>query len=429
MTPLPTTKRRIPLAGKISSAVICQALLSAANLLVGLILIRRSSNEQYGFYVLATNAITLLVTLQTSFFSPALNHRLSHTEAAGQAAVTGGFLREQQRLLRWLAGVLLIAVPVVWLIDSLHALPLGLLACTVVTSLLVLKREFFRTLLFAHHQPQAVLRTDALYALLLVAGVLAATSSPWAALAALAGLGLASLISAQQFARTLAHRHPWNPKGLPGLLGDMAPLAVWATAGAAIHWMFSQGYVYLVAGTLEVATVATLSATRLLMMPINLMSVGIGSVLMPLSARWLHQQGASVLVRRLLACALGMAAMTCLYFGLVWLLKDWIFAAILKKQFQAGDTLLLFWGAIMLLAVVRDQLALYPVSRKRFKSLAANTLGSALLSLGGSYLAMKTWGAPGALAGLLLGEIANLSGVALMIVTDPARRAGLAQPQ
>ena len=47
-----TAARRASFAGMFSSAIVTQALLSAANLLVSLILIRRASDSQYGYFVL-----------------------------------------------------------------------------------------------------------------------------------------------------------------------------------------------------------------------------------------------------------------------------------------------------------------------------------------------------------------------------------------
>ena len=259
-------------------------------------------------------------------------------------------------------------------------------------------------------------------------GAFAASLTPQAALGAVLAMGAAALLCGRLYSRLIHRQDPWDDHGAPGLLREIAPLAAWATAGAAIHWTFSQGYIYLVAGTLGVTAVAAISATRLLMMPINLLSVGIGSSMMPLAARWLHQQGAQLLFRRLCLAALGMALTTLGYFAVLWLLRDWIFVTVLKKQFEDRDALLLLWGAILITTVVRDQFSYYLVARGRFKVLAANTLGSALLSLSCSYLAMLHFGTRGALFGMLAGEAINLLGVISMTLTDPAMRQAAPTP-
>ena len=56
----------------LSGAVLDQALLSAANFLVGLVLIRHTSDLQYGYYILVTNAFLLLTSLQNAYIAPAV---------------------------------------------------------------------------------------------------------------------------------------------------------------------------------------------------------------------------------------------------------------------------------------------------------------------------------------------------------------------
>ena len=69
------THRHFAFARLLGSAVVSQALLSAASLVIGLVLIRRTSDLQYGYFILASNAILLLASLQNAFFGPALAAR------------------------------------------------------------------------------------------------------------------------------------------------------------------------------------------------------------------------------------------------------------------------------------------------------------------------------------------------------------------
>ena len=52
-----------------SSALASQALLSATSFLVGLLLIRRTTDLQYGYYILVAGAILLATSLQASFIA------------------------------------------------------------------------------------------------------------------------------------------------------------------------------------------------------------------------------------------------------------------------------------------------------------------------------------------------------------------------
>lgn len=407
-------RRRFAFARLLSSAVVSQALLSAASFAIGLILIRSTTDVQYGYYILALNAILLLVSLQNAFFNPPLAIRLTRLDRLGRGELVGGLYREQRRLLPALGVITVVIALGLWYAEVLDAHTGPLVLATIAAALAILHREYFRMVLFAHRRPHDVLRTDIFYVVLMVAGVFVATLTPVPAVTAVFTLGLAAVASGILLSQALHRHEPWNTEGTQGILREIAPLAAWSTAGAAIHWTFSQGYIYLVAGTLDVAAVAAIAATRLLMMPVNLLSTGIGSLMLPLASGWLHQHGAPLLWRRLCLLALGLAAATLCYFAILWLLRDWIFSVVLKKQFAQRDELLMLWGAIFLVMVVRDQLVYLLAAQGRFRVLTFLTLVGAVISLATSYWGMLRFGVAGALVGILIGELINMTGIVIL---------------
>lgn len=407
-------QRQFAFARLLGSAVGSQALLSAASFAAGLLLIRLSSDLQYGSYILATGAILLLVSLQNALFAPTLAIRIQALDAPGRGALIGGLYRTQRHLLTIGGGVVAVAVLALWPAGVLgrHGGPLVLAAALATAA--VMQREFFRMVLFAHRRPLDVLRADGLFVLLMLAGVAAATLTPSPASFALLGLGLAALASVVPLAAALRRHEDWQRDVPRGLLREIAPVATWSTAGAAIHWSFSQGSLYLVAATLDVAAVAAIAATRLLLMPMNLLSTGIGSLMLPLASDWLQRHGPALLLRRLGVLALGLATLTLGYVALLWWWREPIFELLLRKQFAQRDTLLLLWGLIFLVMVVRDQLVYLLAAQARFRVLTLLTLGCALASLAVAYAAMGRLGASGALVGMLAGELLSVIGIVVL---------------
>jgi O-antigen/teichoic acid export membrane protein len=259
-----------------------------------------------------------------------------------------------------------------------------------------------------------VLRTDVSYVVILVLGIVAAIRTPQPAVSAIFVTALAAVASGIWTSGALKRHEPWNTRGMPGILREVAPLAIWSTAGAGIHWAFSQGYMYLAAATLDVTAVAAIAATRLLMMPVNLLSAGIGTLMLSMTTGWLHQHGLSVAFRRLTLFALGLGGISLCYFVLVWGLRDWIFADLLHKQFAQRDQLLLLWSTAFLCMVIRDQLLYLLVARERFRQLTSLACISASISLFAGYLMMQQWGVIGAPAGVLVGEVINLAGILIL---------------
>jgi O-antigen/teichoic acid export membrane protein len=417
--------RRGMLMRMFSSALTSQVLLSGASFAVALLLIRLTSDLQYGYFILVVGAIMLAVSLQNSFIAPVMINRMTRLSPRECGDLTGGIYREQWRVIAAAAGLALAATLTLWLlgtIDGPHAL---LTVAAVVGATMALRREFFRMVLLAYRRAHDVLRGDVVYIALLVPGVLLATSSRQPAAAAALALALAALVASLLLSRTLRRAEAWNTRGAPGILREIAPLGRWSTAGAAIHWSFNQGYTFLVAATLDVSAVAAVAATRLLAMPVNLLTTGIGSLMLPLVARWLHDSGASVVLRRLFWFALVIATAATCYFVVLWILRDWVFAVVLGKQFAQGDTLLLLWSAVFVLMAVNQQLLWLLVARQRFHRLTSLGAVSAVVGLSCSYWGMLHFGGAGAPLGILVGETVSCAGLALLCLREvaPAARA------
>lgn len=405
------TPRRHQLLRLLGSAVVGQALLSAANLAAGILLLRYASDHQYGSYVLVTAGILLVSSLQNAFVSPTLIARLARLGRDARAALIAGAWREQRRLIVAATACVCALALLASFTAALPAPTMLLAIAGVIAGAVTLRRGFFRLALQAHHHATDVLKSDAYYALLLVPGVLLATRWPQSAAAATCALALAALFSGSQAMRAL-HR----AEGIattPGVdvLRALAPVGAWAAAGAAIHWTFGQGYNYLVAGVLDVAAVAEIAAARLVLMPVNLLSMGIGSMMLPLTTGWLLRESPSRVLRRLAAFSAAIGLLALAYFAVVWLARDWLFTVVLRKSFAQRDTLLLLWAAALMIMVLRDQLLHLLVARQRLRELSALALVSAIAATGAILWAMQHWGAPGAVVGVLVGESINLAGI------------------
>ena len=167
-------QRHLAFARLLSSAIVSQALLSAASFAIGLILIRNTSDLQYGYFILASGAIMLLVSLQNAFFNPPLAIRFSQLGAQGRSELVGGLYREQGRLLSALSVITIVTALGLWFVQVLDRYTGPLVLVTGLAALAILHREYFRRVLLAHRRPYDVLRMDVFYVVLMVTGVLGA---------------------------------------------------------------------------------------------------------------------------------------------------------------------------------------------------------------------------------------------------------------
>jgi O-antigen/teichoic acid export membrane protein len=109
------------------------------------------------------------------------------------------------------------------------------------------------------------------------------------------------------------------------------------------------------------------------------------------------------------------------YCAVAWVARDWLFTYVLKKQLPQRDELLLLWFAIALAMLLRDQLIYLLAVRERLRSTSTLTFFSALVSIAASYFGILYFGVIGALAGVLVGEILNVTGLIFLSVMEVRR--------
>jgi O-antigen/teichoic acid export membrane protein len=399
-----------------SSAILMQGLLSACSLCVGLLLIRRTTDVEYGFYVLTMNTVILMTALQNAYIQPSLVYCVTdpNNDRATRSRVVGGMYREQRLLLLRLAVVLLVIALGMWVLHVLDHRLLWIIIAGACAAVFTLYREFFRIALLAYRRPDDVLKGDMIYALLLVGGTYVATNTSTPAALTAGVLALAALVGGTRQSKSLQRHENWDTPGEVGVLRRIYSVGIWACFGAGTHWAFAQGYSYLVAGTLSVTSVAAIAATRTLIMPVNLISTGIGTFMFPTVSGWLQRISPKVVLRRMLMIAAALSVLAGVYLLIVWVFRDWVFSSLLRKHFAQQNQLLALWFLVAIAMLLRDQLGYIVVARARFRVLSALTLACAVLSLSTSYVAMRHYGEIGALCGLLVGELTNVLGMLLM---------------
>jgi O-antigen/teichoic acid export membrane protein len=417
---------RLAFARIFGGGVISQGLLSAINLLIGLILIRGTSPAQYAYYVLIVTAAPLLVQLQNNLIAPHLTTRVTIAGDEERKSYIGGLLREQRQVATMVAVAALLICCLVWLGGGVRPEAGVILLAGVLAAMGTLFRDFLRLILVTYRRPYDVLRADVVYAIVFVGGVYLATLTSMPAALSAVSMAAGGVAGGLMVLRAVWRHDPWTNPGTRGAFLTSVRLGVWSAAGAVVHWVFQQGYTYIVALRLDVTAVAAISATRLLLSPLGVFSLGIGSLMFATSTLWLKHHGSRGLLRRVLVFASVLAGAGIAYIAVMWTMRDWIFLHILKRDYPQRDLLLGIWSAIFFCTVIRDQVIFLLVARGHFKRLAGLTLFCALLGISVTFFAIGPLGAAGGLLGLLAGEIAHVVGVLVMAVRD--MRAEVARP-
>jgi O-antigen/teichoic acid export membrane protein len=404
------------------STVVSQAVLSASNFFVASYLLRHIGAEPYGFYVLVTTAILLFASLQGSFFLTPTINILPASDLRERQLYIGGLIRLRFRVTIGLSLFIAMATVLAWLTNLAEVDHVGLVLAGVIAGSASMYREFVRSLLLFHHQGGLVLRGDLIYSGLLIAGSVGGALLPSPAAMTVLGLGLAALVSSALFTYRLWEFEPWVRTDPPAVMQRIASTGGWSAFGAMIHWSFGQGYTYLVAALLDVKAVAALAATRLLLMPLNLLSSGVSQSMYTLVSRWFVADGLSGTLRRVAKITLALLALGMVYVVVAWLARDLFFDVVLKRVFNDQDRLIALWSLLFLMMLIRDQLNCVLVVLSKLKLLSYITMASAVTALVIMTIALPRIGPPGALFGIIAGEMVNMLGMGLLLMFGRSRQ-------
>lgn len=413
-----------------STAVIDQAMLSAANFTVGLLMIRYAPGQEYGYYVLAFSTIQLMVSAQGSWMSGPLAVLAPKRTEEDRRLMVGVLESSQRRFVRrWSIA----AAPLPLLGAALNLWPwhdAWIASATAFAVWTTLRREYMRSVLMIYNRPSAVLHLDMLYiALLISTALFAALSLTMAGAGAVLGLAVAAALGSWHGRRSIDRAVGWQGGSAHQAWLDLRPLAKWGTLSAMIHWVYTQSYNFVLAGRLDLAAVVDVNAARLMLMPITLLSVGVGSLLVPNAAGWLHREGLPPLVRRLWGFCGGLVLLGLIWVAIIWWTHEWIARDVMRENIGNLRLMLALWAVLLITAMVRDVFQAALLALQRFREMAIFTAIAAVSALVGMNLLIPHLGAPGAMVGMLMGEAISLFGVAALLWQSHRRHRATSPPR
>ncbi|MGB8337965.1 MAG: hypothetical protein WCE43_03730 [Burkholderiales bacterium] len=385
-------------------SVLDQAWLSGANLLLGVFLIKHSTKEAYGSYVLGYAIILFLVSVQNALVTTQMS-----------VLAPGRSVSEQGRFCSALAvGQFAIFIPVILLIAMVGVVlnlrgaenGAGLAFAIAVSTLGVILREFFRSYFFLRLRPAVVMGLDVVFVLLLFSGLWVAVWMKLSSitLAALVIMGVVSLLVG--FLSVFIARNELSVK-----IADILPAlreswryGRWALAGVTVTWLQDQSYIYLLSAMVSTAETAEASAARLFLAPLTLLNVGFYRVLLPRWAYMSHENKHKEIAGMARRIKWPLVWMVVAYVAALLLLKDWLIPLLLTGDYTQTGALIVLWGAMFALQAVRTNYSLLLQVYKRFRDITLANTATAIgvLILGAALI--RAYGVIGSMVTLIIGE-------------------------
>lgn len=399
-----------------SAAVVDQALLSAANFAVGIILVRFTTDEDYALFVMLQAILVLVNTMHAAAVCSPLSILAPKNPPEPKRQMIGAIWHSQNRL-RWPMLILGVAICVVGELTGLRKGHLALvIGIGVMAGWWTVERSYVRNALIIYAKPRTLLTVDGVFVALLVGGALWAAfgfgiAAVWVAVAFALSAWISSWVGSHTFAKEIG----WPRGKAAPIWRQLRSLTFWSITGSFIYWLFSRSYIYILATRLDLKAVADVNAVRLLVVPALLLTIGLQSVLTPISAAWHAEVGLDRLLRRLGGIIVVVGAFEVAYLAVMWLCRDWITSTILHKHIGDLDVLLMLWILTTLVSLFREVLvtALYAFGNLQW--LAWQIGVCAVVSLAVAWFGIPWWGAAATLIALILGEILQLAGILYVI--------------
>jgi O-antigen/teichoic acid export membrane protein len=386
-----------------------QALTSAENFAVGVILIRNCTKGEFGLYVLGYGVLILGWSLIAALIT-----------AQMAASLSRGPLSEQDRLIK--AGSLLrtllaacIATTgcgylVTLLLTQLHIVASSdtyywLLLSSALTGICL--RDFMRRYFFQEGSGTQALLMDA-FALALTVGALATMAalharhmnSVAAAILAIGGLAVGSwgVVTSGISPRKYAN----EPLG--GFLSLWRP-GRWNIGATLVSWLQNQAYAFFVTAMIGLSGLATANAPRVLLTPIMLLSTGLALPLLPRFAKQSTNLQAIVSFKSVRA----LFGMTFVFVGIytiaLWLSRDTLMPLVLGGKYLDIWPFIGAWAIVNIFANVRIYYSTFLLAKGSFRRLAVANVFSAVVVIGLTAPLIHFFGAVGSVYAIAAGEL------------------------
>jgi O-antigen/teichoic acid export membrane protein len=409
VTPAKPLRSSIPWRAGIATAD--QALLSATNFLIAILLIKIVPKADFGYYSVAVPISLFLISLQDAVVNTPLTVLLASKMGDDRRDYVASLCYGQFLVVLPAAGTGL-AVLALLRLTGFDPAVVSIAAAVCVSSAGLLYREFLRSYLFAEEDPLSVLKMDAFHVaifLCLLSVVYLHTGIGVAAVFLLTGVS--ALLAALPFGRARGWRFP--PPSVPKSYGENWRFGKWALLGVCVSHVQSYSYLYLLgifSGSVEVADV---SAARLLLVPLVLVQMGWGKIAIPHGSR-LREEGRAhrFFKEQVLSSLLFLVAVPA-YVALLLIFSEPLQTHLLTGKYASSFGYVVLWGSVFAAGFLALNASYGLQVMMRFHIITKVSFLVMLVTVGSAWFLVRAHGAAGGLVALLLGEI--LLGVALWI--------------
>lgn len=384
-------------------AAIDQGLLSVINLGVQVLLINTVLKSEFGYYSVALSIIMYLMSFQNAV----VNTPLTVSIASKSKEVKNKYISSVfsgQLIVLGLMAILGILLSIIFFLLGLSEGESLIIACISVGGFGILNREFLRGYFFAEEEPVKVLKLDIYYGLIYF-GLIGLTyfffniNVPLILLFMGLASGFDSLILNKRF------KFDFNKEHIKESYSENWTMGKWSLLSVTLTHLQSYSYLYVIGALLGSKAMADVSASRLLLMPLALITVGWGNVVRPYGAKLREKNQLKKFFKNLALAGLAFPVVVLLITVILYFSDDWLLKNVFTKDYESVFDYLFYW-AILSSAMFLRLNANYGLQViKKFKSIAKVNAFAAFFVIILTVILTYEYQIEGALIASLIGQI------------------------
>lgn len=388
---------------KILQAIFTQGMLSAANFVAGFVVAKFATKEQYGIFVILFSIMGITGNYQGALISTPMMVLSPKKEMRERDLLVSGLGYGQ-----WLFFLPIIFLAflgaIVYCLVYFEFSILKYVAALSFATLGLLLREFIRTVNYSKGRIDSLVKTDAVFVLIIIAGFfMLGLKEGINSVSSITIFGAGYFVSSIVSLRYGNNFYESSWQSVKSALKEAWQYGRWACVGVTSNLMMNNGYIYVTSALLGLRELAEISAARLFIGPVNLFVSSSSKIVLAQGADMLASKGVKKFKEYILVIAGMLILIWMVYFLCLSFLCDYIIS-ILGDRYGNIKHFIFWWGAFCLTNLLRFPISNALLVLRDFKSLATFDIIGGIATLVTCVALTITMGGHGAIISLIVGE-------------------------
>ena len=388
--------------GRTFIASIDQALTSATNLGVTILLLKFVPKIEFGYFSIVLTVVTYITWIQNAIITTPLNVLLASKSSEEEQKFSSSLFKGQIVFITVFSVLTVTVSLLIYFVFDNSLIPV-IIAASSFALIGILSRSYFRQLAYAQELPQKALKQDFLFAIFYFVFIgIAILISEFNIIVVIVGMGLSNIIVFTFY--NIKESSKVNFEDVKQAYTETWKLGRWSLLGITVTHFQTYSYQYLIAIMLGSLAVADNSASRLLLSPLLFMQAGWGSIIRPRGAKLREQNKLDKFFKELILASTIITILISTYVLLVYSSGNLLQKILFTNKYRNSMEYVFYWGGVFIFQYIRANASFGLQVIKKFKNIALINTVTMVITIITSYLLILQYQIKGALIASMIGE-------------------------